>query len=162
MRRLGSLLLLLPLAAVAFAEGSEAAGSSLQMWKWANFVLLALGLGYLMVKTLPALFAARSHAIARDIEESRKMREDAEQRAAEVERRLDGLEAEIAALRAESQLETKNESERLAAQTAAEIAKIQAQSERDVADAAKAARTDLKRYAAGLAIELAEQKIRCA
>jgi len=73
---------------------------------------------------------------------------------------LAGLEAEIAALRADSQRESQAETQRLAGHTASEIAKIQAQSEREIAAAGKAARTELKRYAAELAVNLAEQKIR--
>jgi F-type H+-transporting ATPase subunit b len=161
MRRAGQFALLFCLAAgLSFAEGTETGEGSLQIWKWANFLLLAGGLGYLAGKTLPPLFASRSQAISKDIAESDKIRRDAEARAADVERRLSGLEAEIAALRAESQKEARAETERLAAHTAAEISKIQAQSQRDIADAGKAARTELKRYAAGLAIHLAEQKIR--
>jgi F-type H+-transporting ATPase subunit b len=44
--------------------------------------------------------------------------------------------------------------------TAAEIAKIQQHSEQEIASAGKAARMDLKRYAAELAVELAGQKVR--
>jgi len=161
MRRAGRFAFLFCLAAgLSFAEGTEAGDGNLQLWKWANFLLLAGGLGYLMRKMLPPLFASRSQAITKDMAESEKIRQDAEARAAEVERRLAGLEAEIAALRAESQKEAGAETGRLAAHTAAEIAKIQAQSQRDIADAAKAARTELKQYAAGLAIHLAERKIR--
>jgi F0F1-type ATP synthase membrane subunit b/b' len=161
MRRAGQFALLFCLAAgLSFAQGKEAGDGNLQMWKWANFLVLAGALGYLMGKTLPPLFASRSQAIAKDMVESEKIRRDAETRAADVERRLTGMETEIAALRTGSQKEAQAETERLAAHTAAEIVKIQAQSQRDIADAGKAARTDLKRYAAGLAIHLAEQKIR--
>ena len=147
-------------AAMAFAEGGEGADSSVQMWKWANFILLAAGLGYLMAKMLPPLFVERSRGISQDIVESSKVREDAEKRAADVERRLAGLEVEIARLRTDSQKEAQEESERLAAQTAAEIAKIRAQAERDIADAARAARSELRRYEAHLAVGLAVGKIR--
>jgi F0F1-type ATP synthase membrane subunit b/b' len=162
MKRVARLALMLCLAAVlAFAaEGKEGGEDSLKVWEWANFVLLASGLGYLMAKLLPPVFASRSQAIVQDMTESEKIRRDADARAAEVERRLAGLEAEIAALRVDSQKESKVETERLASHTAAEIAKIRTQSEREIATAAKAARADLQRYAAGLAVNLAEQKIR--
>lgn len=146
-------------ASLSFAEGSGGE-SDVLMWKWANFVLLAVGLGYLMVKALPPLFASRSQAILHDLNESAKIRQDAEARAADVERRLAGLESEIAALRTDSQRQTQAETERIKSHTAAEIAKIQAQSEREIAMAGKAARTELKRYATSLAIDLAERKIR--
>jgi F-type H+-transporting ATPase subunit b len=163
MSRATRLVLLLCLATgLAFAEGKEGGegGGNLQFWKWANFLVLAGGLGYLIAKGAPPFFAARSQAILKDMTESEKIRQDAETRASEVERRLAGMEAEIAALRVGSQKETEAETQRLASHTAAEIAKIQAQSMRDIAAAGKAARTELKRYVAGLAVDLAEQKIR--
>jgi F0F1-type ATP synthase membrane subunit b/b' len=48
----------------------------------------------------------------------------------------------------------------MAQQTEAEIAKIQAHAEQEIASAGKAARMSLKRYAADLAVSLAEQKVR--
>jgi F0F1-type ATP synthase membrane subunit b/b' len=88
------------------------------------------------------------------------VRQDADERAADVERRLAAIDTEIAALRAESREETTAEADRLARHTAAEVARIQAQSEREIGDAGKDARIDLRRYTAGLAIDLAAQKIR--
>lgn len=161
MRRAGQFAFLFCLAAgLSFAQGTEGGEGHLLLWKWANFLVLAGALGYLMAKTLPPVFLSRSEALTKDIAESEKIRRDAEARAADVERRMAGLEGEIAALRAESLKQSEAETERLAADTAAEIAKIKAQSQRDIADAAKAARAELKRYAAGLAIHLAEEKIR--
>jgi len=160
MRRAGQFALLFCLTAgFAFAEGNEG-GDSLTMWKWANFLVLAGALGYLMVKTLPPLFAQRTQAITKDMVESQKIRQDADARAAEVDRRLAAIETEITALRAESKEETTAEAARLAKHTADEIARIQAQAEREISDAGKSARKDLTRYAAGLSIELAGQKIR--
>lgn len=147
-------------AALLLAEGNEAGGGSLQGWKWANFLLLAAGLGYLIGKNAGPFFEARSAAISKDITESEKIRRDAEARAGEVDRRLAHLEADIAALRAESQREAQSETERLAAHAAAEIAKIQAHSTNEIAAAQKAARMDLRRYSGDLAVQLAEQKIR--
>jgi F-type H+-transporting ATPase subunit b len=147
-------------AALCLAEGGEAAGGSLQGWKWANFLLLAAGIGYLIGKNAGPFFAARSQSISKDISESEQIRRDAEARAAEVERRLANLGADIAALRAESKREAQSETERLAAHATAEIAKIQAHATHEIAAAQKAARMDLRRYSGELAVQLAEQKIR--
>jgi F-type H+-transporting ATPase subunit b len=146
-------------AGLAFAEGTGGE-SSLQMWKWANFLVLAGALGYLMAKSLPPLFASRTQAITKDMVDSQKVRQDADARAADVERRLAAIETDIAALRAESKAETTAEADRLTRLTAVEIARIQAQSEREISDAGKDAQLELKRYAAGLTIDLAGQKIR--
>jgi F-type H+-transporting ATPase subunit b len=150
-------------AAPSFAEakeGGEGAGGSLQIWKWANFVVLAGGLGYLIGKKGGPFFAARSTKIRQDIIDAGEARKQAEARAAEVDRRLASLEAEIAALRAESGKEEESETGRFGQHTAAEIAKTQAHAEEEIAAAGKAARLELKRYCAELAVGLAEQKIR--
>jgi F-type H+-transporting ATPase subunit b len=160
MKRAGQFALLFCLAAgLALAEGKEGGEDSLQIWKWANFTLLAGALGYLMVKALPPMFAARTEAITKDMVESQKISEDANRRAAEVDRRLAAIETEIAALKIDSQQETAAEAARLAHHTAAEIARLQAQAEREISDAGKTAQKELRRYAAGLAIDLASQKI---
>lgn len=157
--RLGMLLTFLAIFAFAQEkEGGESAAT--EMWKWANFLVLAGGLGYLIGKNAPSFFAARSEQIGKDMAEARKERDAAEARAAEVDRRLAHLEAEIASLRDHAHEEAEAETQRLARHTAAEIAKIQAHAEQEIVSAGKAARLELKRHAAELAIGLAEQKIR--
>ncbi len=135
-------------------------GGGMELWKWANFVVLAGALGYLIGKNAGPFFAGRSRQIRSDMVEAEAARKEAEARAAEVDRKLADLGAEIAALRAASQTEAEAERQRLAHHTAAEIAKIQAHSEQEIASAAKAARMELKRHSAELAIDLAEHKIR--
>jgi F-type H+-transporting ATPase subunit b len=132
----------------------------LEGWKWANFLLLAGGLGYLIAKNAGPFFAGRSQQIRKDMVEAQDARRDAEARAADVDRRLAALESDIAGLREECQREAEAETERLSRHTAAEIAKIQAHAEQEIASAGKAARTDLKRYSAELAVSLAEQRLR--
>ena len=138
------------------AEGEQ---GNLELWKWANFVVLAGGLGYLISKNAGPFFAARSQQIRKEMQEAQEARQQSEARAAEVDRRLASLESEIAALRAESQQEAQAESERLTRHTAAEMAKIQSHAEQEIASAGKAARTELKRYTAHLAVTLAEQRL---
>jgi F-type H+-transporting ATPase subunit b len=132
----------------------------LEIWKWVNFLILAGGLGYLIGKHAGPFFAARSAAIRKDLEQSLKQRQEAEARVAEVERRLATLESQIADLRAESERELKAGAERIAGQTADDLAKIRTQGELEIASAGKQARATLKHYAADLALGLAEQKVR--
>ena len=138
----------------SFAEKHELA------LKWANFLVLAGLLGYFIGKNGGPFFAARSAGIRQDMDESLRQREQAEAKAADVDRRLANLEKDIAALRGQSETEAQAEAERMAQQTAAEIVKIQANAEREIASAGKAARMALKRYSAELAMGLAEQKVR--
>jgi F-type H+-transporting ATPase subunit b len=138
--------------------GAEEHGKMLG-WMWANFCVLAAGLGYLIYQNAGAFYAARSRKIRRDLIEAGDLKKEAEERAAEVERRLANLEAEIQALRAESQREAAAETERLSAQTKAELAKIQAHAEREIEAAGRMAYLELRRYSASLAVGLAARKI---
>ena len=135
-------------------------GGAEDIWRVVNFGIMAGGVGYLIVKNAGPFFAARSKKIREEIVQGEEARQEAERRAAEVDRRLANLEADIAGLRAESAHEAEREIERMRQRTAAELAKIQAHAEQEIAAAGKTARAELKRYAAELAIGLAERKIR--
>jgi F-type H+-transporting ATPase subunit b len=128
--------------------------------KIANFVILALLIGYFLGKNAPLFFAARSAGIRKDMDDSLRQSQDAQARAAAVEQRIAHLEADIAALRAEGEKEIQAEAERAARHTADEIAKIQVHAEQEIASAGKAARMELRRYTADLAVSLAETKVR--
>ncbi|HEY1239647.1 MAG TPA: ATP synthase F0 subunit B [Bryobacteraceae bacterium] len=162
MRRAAQLLTLalVLLVPAVFAQENASDESRLDPWKWANFVVLAAGLGYLIAKNAGPFFDARTKKIREDMAQAEEMWKAAEARAAEVDRKLAGLESEIAKFRAESQQEAQNETERIKVQTAAEMARIRQQSEQEIAAAGKAARLELKRYSATLAVNLAEQKVR--
>jgi F-type H+-transporting ATPase subunit b len=156
------------MGSLAFAQEAEGANKKEERFaekhemalKWANFILLGGLIGYFVGKNAGPFFASRSAAIRKDMEDSLQQRKEAEARAQAVELRLANLEAELTALRHESQAETGAESERAASRTKAEIAKIEAHAQQEIASAAKAARMDLKRYTAELAVGLAEQKVR--
>ncbi|HYW41835.1 MAG TPA: ATP synthase F0 subunit B [Bryobacteraceae bacterium] len=168
MKRLAALAVLFSIAMFAqetkAPEGkSESSGKAesgnLQLWKWANFLVLAGGIGYLAGKNAGPFFSARSRQIRKDIIEADEARSEAQARADAVDLRLANLEAEIAALRRDAQMEAQAETERQAQHTAAEIAKLQHHSEQEITAAGKAARLELKGYAAQLAIGLAERKL---
>jgi F-type H+-transporting ATPase subunit b len=139
---------------------TEEAGDPWIVWKWANFAILVAGLGYLMVKNLPPLFRSRTDSIQKGISEAQQMKRDAEQRAADMDRRVSALGAEIERFRTQARGEMETEGERIRQETAEQIAKIQRQAELEIESYSKTARRELKAYAASLAIELAEQRIK--
>src|SRR5262245_56062363 len=49
-------------------------------WKWLNFGILVLVLGYLISKSAPAFFRSRLEAIQRDLDEAGRLRQEAEAR----------------------------------------------------------------------------------
>ncbi len=134
--------------------------ASLDKWKWANFILLAGIAGYFIHKHGGGFFAARTAGIQRGIAEAKALREQAEARYTEIERRLAGLGAEIGQLRAQAHAEAAAERDRIRQETQRELAKIAAQAERDIGAASKAAQQELRSHAAALAVGLAERKIR--
>lgn len=150
-------LVLLP--CVAAEHGSESHGPDPTPWKWANFVVLCGGLGYLLYKKAGAFFRSRTDEIQRAIAESKKLKQEAQAKLAEAEQMLQGLTAEVERLRQRASTEMESESERLRRETEQELRKIQHLVEQEIASAAKAARQELKTYSADLALDLAERKI---
>jgi F-type H+-transporting ATPase subunit b len=129
-------------------------------WKWANFVILVGGLGYLIWKKGAGFFRARTDELQQAIAEAAKLREEANRSVAEAEERLRNLEAAIEDLRRRAHDAMAGESERVRLETEQALGKIQSHAEQDIASAALACRLELKAYSAELALALAEQKIR--
>ena len=132
----------------------------LKMWEWVNFGLLALGLGYLLGKTLPPFFKSRTSEIQKDIVDAQQTRKQAEERAAAIEKRVSALGAEVESFRAQAKTEMEQEGARIREETQRMIAKVQQQAEAEIETAGKIARRELQSYASKLALELAEQRIR--
>lgn len=129
-------------------------------WKWANFAILAGGLGYLVSKHAPGLFAQRAREIQQGMLEAAQVKKDAEGRAAQIEQRLAGLKSEIENLRNTARTEMAAEGERITRETERHLRRIQEQSEQELDLMARAAREELRKYSAKLALDLAEERIR--
>jgi F-type H+-transporting ATPase subunit b len=159
------LLLLSAFAALCLAQeqtggGTAASSEPSEAWKWANFAILAVGLGYLMGKSLPSFFRARTESIQKSIATARKTKEEAERRAAEMDARLAALGQEIEKFRAQARAEMEQEGQRIRRETAAQIHRLEQQAQSEIESASKAARAELRALAARLALDLAEQRIR--
>jgi F-type H+-transporting ATPase subunit b len=130
------------------------------VWRWANFIILAAGAGYLLGKHLPTFFKNRTTTIQKDITEAQQQKLDAEKRAAEMDARLQSLSADIEKFRAQSKAEMEQEAARIRQETAQQIAKLQKQAEQEIESKGNLASRELREYAAKLALDLAEQRIR--
>ena len=129
-------------------------------WKWINFAILVAGLGYLIAKAAPAYFRRRSEEIQRALVEAKREIKDAEAKAADLDLRLSGIQTEVENLRSQAHTEMVREAERIRADTERHLKRIQEQTEQEIALMTRGARDDLRRYSAGLALDLAEQRIR--
>jgi F-type H+-transporting ATPase subunit b len=142
------------------AHAGEEEHGSLEGWKWANFLVLAGVLGYVIGKNAGPFFSARTLEIRRGMMEAEEMRAQADKRLASVTAMLANLQSDVEGLRREAREEGNAEAERMRQSAAAEMAKIQARAQQEIAAAAKAARLELKRHAAELAVSLAERRVR--
>jgi F-type H+-transporting ATPase subunit b len=131
-----------------------------QVFTVVNFALVVVVLWFLTRKRLPALFKSRTDSIQKRVEEARKTSEEARRRLTEVEGRLSRLDAEIAEMRREADEGARSEEKRMRAELEVERQRILTAAEQEIALAAAAARRELKSYAAALAVDLAEKKIR--
>ena len=124
-----------------------------------NFVIIAAVLFLFLKSPMANFFRSRTEGIQKNREEARQTSEEARQRLSEIEARLSKLDAETAEMRSTAEREAGKEE--AAARAAAEEAraKIVTGAEQEIAAAARAARGELKSYAAELAVSLAEKKI---
>lgn len=141
------------------SEGGEESNHE-GLYKLINFVLLVGALAYLLRKPLSDFFTQRSEAIHKSLEEGRQALAASEAQLRAIEEKLRGLENEIARFKAESAKEMEAERERLRQAAAAEAERMLEFARAQIASASRAAKLELKAYAAQQAVGLAEQAIR--
>jgi F-type H+-transporting ATPase subunit b len=149
-------------SSLAFAgeeKGSGAPEANL-FWEWANFVVLAGVLGYMAVKQGGPFFRGRAAEIRKGISDAEQIKADSTAKIASVNSKLGRLDVEIASLRETALSERRAAEQRIKAQTVKELDRIQLQAESEIESAGKSERIALQRYAANLALELAEAKVR--
>ena len=124
-----------------------------------NFLMLAVLVGYGLVKMLPKKIRDRNSAIQKDLVTARTSTESANARLGSVEERLAKLDGEIAAMRTHAEQDWSKEEERIRAAVEVEKKNILAAAEQEIAAAASHAQKALQQYAAELAIEQAARKL---
>jgi F-type H+-transporting ATPase subunit b len=152
------LVALLALPAVAEEHGSGH-GEPAAVWKWANFGILAAAIGYAVAKNAPGFFRNRTAEIQKSIVEARRLREEAEARAAEIERKLANIGAEIESMRAQARQEMESEGQRFEQETARLVARVEEHARQEIESLTKHAENELQAYAAELTLKLARQKV---
>jgi F0F1-type ATP synthase membrane subunit b/b' len=131
-----------------------------ELWLWPNFVILAGLLGILIKKHAPAFFAARAQQVREGLEAGRKAQAEAEKVAAGVQAKLATLDSEIASLKASATAELERETQRIRRDTDKELQRIEQHTAAELDSLGKRATLELRQYAASLAVDLAEQKVR--
>jgi len=131
-----------------------------ELFEWINFLLVTGLLVYLLRKPFANFLADRLETIREDLDQGRKALAGAEAKLAEIEKKLANVQEEIAAFRVESEREMQVERERMRQAAEREGERILAFAGVQTEAAVRAARLELKRYAAGQALEVAEALVR--
>ncbi|HVV44407.1 MAG TPA: ATP synthase F0 subunit B [Bryobacteraceae bacterium] len=131
-----------------------------EIWLWPNFLILATLLGYLIKKHGSPFFAARSEQVRERLEAGKKAQAEAEKVAAGVRAKLATLDSEIANLKASAHAELERETQRIRRDTDNELQRIEQHTTSELDSLGKRTTLELRQYAASLAVDLAEQKVR--
>jgi F-type H+-transporting ATPase subunit b len=124
-----------------------------------NFSIIVLAVGFLLFRWLPKTLRSRSEKVRTDIESARKVTADANARLSAIEAKLSGLDGEIAQIRAQVEVESREDEARIKSTITEESARIVAAAEQEIGSAAAQARRSLRHFAADLAIEQAAQQL---
>jgi F-type H+-transporting ATPase subunit b len=125
----------------------------------ANFVVLAVLVGWFLLKTLPKTFRDRTSAIQKDLVDARTATEEASARLNSVEDRLSKLDEQIAAMRAQAEKDSALDEQRIKASVEEDKRKVLAAAEQEIVAATAMAQRQLQQYAAELAIDQAARKL---
>ena len=150
--------LLLAGLARAAEEGGNSGGHVMSMegFKWVHFLIVAAIVYWLFAKVLPQTFRRNADKISAAISKATAAKAEAERQLKEAEARLATLENEVAEFRAQAQKDAAAELERLRAVTKADGERIAAAAKGEIEAADRAARVELKKLAAKLAVDHAE------
>jgi F-type H+-transporting ATPase subunit b len=149
----------------AAAVPHEAAGEhGMTLWqtvaKLANFAVLAGVLVYFLKSPIAAFLETRGTEIRQDLVTAAELRATATAQLADIERKLQTLPAELAALKAQGEQDLRAEQARLAESAALERDRLLVHARREIEMQLRLARRELTEHAAQLAIEIAGERIR--
>jgi F0F1-type ATP synthase membrane subunit b/b' len=125
-----------------------------------NLLLFVGALYFLLRRPLGEAFRARREGIRLELMRAQEERNAALAKLEEVEGRLSLLDAEVETIRTQAQKEAAEERARIERSTEADIRKLREQAQREIESASKAARAELRAYAAEQSIRMAEEMIR--
>ncbi|MGH9433131.1 MAG: hypothetical protein ACRD3T_16490 [Terriglobia bacterium] len=141
-------------------EGEPKHSGSTIFFEWLNFVILVAVLVYFLRKPVASYFSNRSATILKGLEEGRKAWEESVAKLKSIEQKLERLNDEVAALKADAAREMEAEAERMGRQTLSEAERVSESARAQIDAATRAAKIELKAFAANQAAEIAEQMVR--
>ena len=132
----------------------------LELWKFVNlliFVVCAFYLHRRFGRPIREALRSRGEGIKGELARAQEERDQALAKLSEVETRFAGLDAEIARIQEKVKAEGAAERQRIELATKEEIARMREQAKREIESAGKAARNELRKFAALESVRLAEE-----
>ena len=161
MKRFAAVLALAALLAPAAAQASEPAGESLVdiVLKGLNLVLVFGLIAWYGREPIRRFFADRRQTISHDLGQAATLLQEAELKYAEWERRMAGIDAELAEIRREASERAEAERRRILAEAEASAERIRRDADAAAEQELRRARAELRAEAADLAVRLAGQLV---
>jgi len=145
---------------VAAAESqAEGWGWYETLGRWINLTILFGGLFYVVRDPLGRFLRSRREGIQREIQGAKQAKAEAEAALAELEKRVAGLDAELAAMRRAAEEEARKERDRILEQAEREARKLVASAGREIEGLSRSARKELRAYAAKLSVDMATDSV---
>jgi F0F1-type ATP synthase membrane subunit b/b' len=134
--------------------------NSQMTWKLINTGLFAIVLGYMLWKSAPRFFNARSADIQKAIKDATGLKMNADLRYSEADRKMAMLPDELKRLRAQAAVEMEREHARIEKETEQEIQHIRRKLQFESDALRNESRDQIRVRTAQLAFEVAEQRLR--
>jgi F-type H+-transporting ATPase subunit b len=131
-----------------------------ELWKFVNLFIFVGAMIYILRRPLRDALHTRRETIRRDLMRAQEERNAALAKLEEVEARRGRLAAEVAGVREHAEKEAVEERERVRLSAEEDARKLREQAQREIESAGKAARQELRKYAAEQSVRLAEGMIR--
>jgi F0F1-type ATP synthase membrane subunit b/b' len=128
--------------------------------KGVNLAIFITILYLLLRKPAREFFARRFASVREMLEKAAREKKEAETKMAEIDARLNHLDAEVAGIKAQAEREAAAERERMEAEAKKDIERIRLSAQREIEATKQVALADLREFAAVKAVDLAEQMIR--
>jgi len=145
------------------AGGGEHADPDAAFWETfyqgINLILLLAVLVYFGRRPIREYFAARRDGIQSELSQAAGLLSEAEQRNAELQRRLVDLSSEIEGIREQAHQRAEDEAERILADARATADRIRRDAQASVEQELRRAKASLREEAADLALEIAARKL---
>jgi F-type H+-transporting ATPase subunit b len=128
-----------------------------EIFRWINFIILAVVMYVILAKILPRVLAERRQKIEQAITEAKASRAEAQQLLQENQRKTANLQEELNQLRLQASQERGEMVQRLEAEARQLAVRIVAQARVEVERATERARLSLREEAATLTVQIAEE-----